>query len=105
MLRQVCSFSKASENGGKHRSCQTVAVLLILCSLVPSLTCFSLRWFSKKAPEDKVDSEAAVMEVRTGNILFNGRDLSSETGSGKDEWPHVDLDPTGDTGKVFCLII
>lgn len=105
MLLRVCSFSMAGENERKRRSCQTVAVILILCSLVPSLTCFSLRWFSKKAPQDKEVSEAAVMEVRPGNILFNGRELSSESGSVpgglNDGLLHVDLDQMGDTGKVL----
>ncbi|KAG7229307.1 hypothetical protein INR49_012965 [Caranx melampygus] len=99
MLLRVCSFSMAGENEGKRRSCQTVAVILILCSLVPSLTCFSLRWFSKKAPQEKEVSEAAVTEVRPGNILFNGRELSSDLGSvpGNNGLLHVDLDQTGDT--------
>lgn len=99
----------AGEAGRRHRSCQTVAVLLLLFSLAPGLTCFSWRGLSKKAKQNKVVSEATMMEGRTGSILFNGKQLNSQSGSpsiaatGNDELLHVDLDQSDSTGKTWLL--
>ncbi|XP_040911549.1 adhesive plaque matrix protein-like [Toxotes jaculatrix] len=89
----------AGEDG--RRSRQTVAVILVLCSLASSLTCFILRGPRNKVQQDKVVSEAAVMEEKTGSIIFDEKVLNSESGSasaaGNDGFPHVDLDQSGDT--------
>ncbi|XP_039998600.1 leucine-rich repeat extensin-like protein 2 isoform X2 [Xiphias gladius] len=84
----------AGEAGRSCRSCQTVAVLLLLCSLAPSLTCSSLRGMSERVQRDEAVSEAAVMEVRKGNILFNGKELNSESGSASAAAPTKKLKQT-----------
>ncbi|XP_019960448.1 uncharacterized protein [Paralichthys olivaceus] len=77
----MCSSTMEGKDGWCCRSLQNMAVLLLLCTLAPSLTCFSLRGLSRNAQQDKVVSVAAVVEVLTGSILFNGKELSSESGS------------------------
>ncbi|XP_044076368.1 uncharacterized protein LOC122887334 [Siniperca chuatsi] len=94
----------AGENGRGHRSRQNVAVLLVLCALAPSLTCFSLRGLSKRVKQGKVVDEATVTDIRTGSILFDGKELNSRSGSasaaatGKDELLHVESDQSDGTG-------
>ncbi|XP_035526007.1 adhesive plaque matrix protein-like [Morone saxatilis] len=75
----MCFSTMADTVKRGHQLCHTVAVILVLCSLVVSLTCFSLRGLSRK--QDKVVIEAAVMEVRRGSILFNGKEFDSQSGS------------------------
>lgn len=65
------------EEGRGHRSWPAVAVLLVLCSLARTLTCFSLRRPSRNVKQDKVVDEAAVMGLRRGSILFYGKALDS----------------------------
>ena len=65
------------EEGRGHRSWPAVAVLLVLCGLARTLTCFSLRGPSGDVKQDKVVGEAAVMGLRRGSILFNGKALDS----------------------------
>lgn len=68
----------AWEEGRGCRSCLAVAVVLILCTLAPSLTCFSLQGLSENSEQKTGIEEAAVMEVRTGSILFDGKALDSQ---------------------------
>ncbi|XP_034468954.1 uncharacterized protein LOC117777946 [Hippoglossus hippoglossus] len=94
----------AGEDGWRCRSLQTVAVLLLLCTLAPSLTCFSLWGLSRNDQQDKVVSEASAVEIRTGSILFNGKELNSESGSpsaaatNDDGLPHVVTDQPEGSG-------
>ncbi|XP_029929448.1 uncharacterized protein LOC115374608 [Myripristis murdjan] len=69
----------AGEDGGKCRSHQAAAVVLLMCTLVPCLPCFSLRLLDKRANV----TEAAMIAVRTGRIIFNMTDINqmSETAS------------------------
>lgn len=99
----------AGEDGWCCRSPQAVAVILLLYSLAPSLTCFSLRGLSKNAKQDKVVDEAA---VRTGTVLFNGKELNSGSGSASaaaprnNGLPHVDSDQSEGADKLlFCKAI
>lgn len=102
----------AGEDGRGRRLHETVAVILVLCFLAPSLTCFSLRGLSKNVIQDKVVSEATVMEVRTGSILFNGKELDSldpldQSGSasaaatGNDGLLHIESDQSDGRGKIW----
>lgn len=97
------------EDGRRRRSRQIVAVILLLCSLAPSLTCFSWQGLRKKAKQNKVVSEATEMEGRTGSILFNGTEINSQSGSpfvaamGNDKLLHVDLAQSDGTGKTQLL--
>ncbi len=91
----------AAEDGGGRRTRTTVAVIVVLCSLAQSLTCFSLQGLSDEK-KDKA-SEATVMEVRDGSILFNGKKLDSQSGSasaatGTEAMLTIDLDQSGNTG-------
>nr|XP_046265339.1 adhesive plaque matrix protein-like [Scatophagus argus] len=98
--------SMAGEAGsGRCRSHQNVAVILVLCYLVPSLTCFSLERVSKNVKQDEVVNEATVMgEVWTGSINFNGKELDSQAGyasvaaTGNDGWLSTDLDESDGSG-------
>lgn len=63
---------------------------------------------SERVQRDEAVSEAAVMEVRKGNILFNGKELNSESGSAsaaaptsKDGLPNVDSDQSDGTSKIL----
>ncbi|XP_018532225.1 uncharacterized protein LOC108883498 isoform X2 [Lates calcarifer] len=92
------------DDGRSRRLCQTVAVILLLCSLLQSVTCFSLEGPRKTVQQDKVVGEAAVMEARKGSILFNGKEHNSESGStsataatGDNRLQHDDLDQSGGT--------
>ena len=97
----------AGDDGRSSRSSQTVAVLLLLCFLVRTLTCFSLPEMRKKVQQDKVVSEAAVREVKTGSILFNGKDLNSESApvvaaaTGNDGLLRVDSGQSNGTGEIL----
>lgn len=99
--------SMAGEAGRGRHSRQTVAVTLALFFLAQSVTCFSLRALSKEVEQDKVGSEATVMEVRTGRIFFNGKELDSQSGSasaaatGNDRLLHADLDGSDGTGEML----
>lgn len=97
----------AGDDGRGRRSRQTVAVVLILCCLASSLTCFRLGGLSKKVNQDRVVSEATVMEVRTGSILFNGKELDSQSGSatGNDGLLHIESDGTGKIWLSGYLLI
>lgn len=94
--------------GDEERRCrlqQSVVVILLLFSLAPSLTCFSLRGLRKKVQQEKLVNEAAVMEVRTGRILFNGKELnfqswSSSVATKDNGLAHVDSPQSDGTGKV-----
>ena len=96
----------AGEDGRRCRSPQTVAVLLLLCSLFPSLHCFRWQGLVKKARQNRVVGEAMVMDERTGSILFNGKELNSQPGSPfaaateNEEVLHVDLAQSDGTGKI-----
>lgn len=103
----LCSSSMAGEDGRGHRSCSTVAVILVLCTFAQSLTCFSLRGLSENVKRHKVVKEATVMEVRTGSILFNGKALDSQLESASaaatgNRVLNIDLDQSDGTG-MFLL--
>ncbi|XP_062259491.1 uncharacterized protein LOC133967844 [Platichthys flesus] len=94
----------AGEAGLCCWSPQTVAVLLLLYTLAPSLSAFTLHGLSRNAKQDKVVSEASRVEVRTGSILFNGKELNAKSGSpsatatNDDGLPHVDTDQPEGSG-------
>lgn len=75
---QLHRFRMAWEEGRGCQSYLAVAVVLVLCTLAPSLTCFSLRGLGEDIEQKKGIEEAAVMEVRTGSILFDGKALDSQ---------------------------
>ncbi|CAK6969462.1 Hypothetical predicted protein [Scomber scombrus] len=94
----------AGEDGRRCTSRQTVAVILLLCSLVPSLDCFRWQGLVKKAKQNRVVGEAIVMDERTGSILFNGKELNSQpvspfvAATENEEVLHVDLAQSDGTG-------
>lgn len=94
----------AGEAGWGCRSCQIVVVILVLYTIAQSSTCFSLRGLGKEIKQDKVVGEATVMEVRTGRILFNGKELDSHSGLASatgNELLYRDLDQSDGAGKIF----
>lgn len=96
----------AGEDGRGRRSRPSVAVILVLCALAQSLTCFSLQGLSKNVKQDKLTNEATVMEVRTGSILFNGKVLDSHSSSsaaavGNDVLLKMELAQSDDKGIFF----
>lgn len=97
---RMCISSMAGEDGRGHRSPQTVAVILVLSCLAQSVTCFSLRWLTENVKQGEDASEATVMEVRTGSIFFNGKELKSQSASatGNDGLLHINLDESGGSG-------
>lgn len=88
---------------------QSVAVLLFLFSLAPSLTCFSLRGLSEKAQPDEV-SDAAEKELRTGRVFFNGKELNSTSSSSSaaavnNGFAHVDSFQSDSAGKRLPFVL
>ncbi|KAL3055130.1 hypothetical protein OYC64_017937 [Pagothenia borchgrevinki] len=85
----------AGDDGRGNSLIPTAAVILILCALTQTLTCFSLHQLSKIVSKDEV-SGAMVTEVRTGRILLNGKEFNSKSGStsapttGNDGLLHID---------------
>ena len=69
----------AGDDGRGNSLIPTAAVILILCALTQTLTCFSLHQLSKIVSKDEV-SGAMVTEVRTGRILLNGKEFNSKSG-------------------------
>lgn len=103
LSNRKCISSMAGEAGKGRRSPQIVAVILVLSCLAQSATCFSLGWLTENAKQGKVASEATVMEVRTGSIFFNGKELKSQSASaaatGNDGLLHVNMDESGGSGE------
>lgn len=96
------------DNGGRRRTCQTVAVALLLCSLVLCFTCFGLWGLDKKVKKQEGFSEAAVKDRRNGSIIFNGKKLNFPSGSTSSTAAghgllHVDLHQSGNTGKHLVV--
>lgn len=94
----------AGEDGSGCRSRPSVAVILVLCALARSLTCFSLQGLCKNVKQDELTNEATVMEVRTGSVLFNGKVLdlhSSSSAIGNDVLLKMDLNQSDDGGMFF----
>ncbi|XP_051943253.1 uncharacterized protein wu:fi34b01 [Hippocampus zosterae] len=54
--------------------CRTVAVVLLLCSFVPSFSCFPQKSLGKFVPWQLASEK---LGVRKGKILFNGEELKS----------------------------
>lgn len=98
----MCISSMAGEDGRGRQSPQTVAVILVLSYLAQSVTCFSLRWLTENVKQGEDASEATVMEVRTGSIFFNGKELKSQSASaaatGNNGLLHINLDESGGSG-------
>ncbi|KAF3699330.1 hypothetical protein EXN66_Car015017 [Channa argus] len=70
--------------GQDERCCKSqhsVAVILLLLSLAPGLSCFNLQRMTKKVQQDKIVSEPAVMGIKNGHVIFNGKELGSQSGS------------------------
>ncbi|KAF3699331.1 hypothetical protein EXN66_Car015018 [Channa argus] len=70
--------------GQDERCCKSqhsVAVILLLLSLAPGLSCFNLQRMTKKVQQDKIVSEPAVMGIKNGHVIFNGEKLGSQSGS------------------------
>ncbi|XP_074507334.1 uncharacterized protein LOC141777189 [Sebastes fasciatus] len=83
------------------RLCHAAAVLLVLCALTDSLTCFSLSGLSKTVKQDEVASVASGMEVKRGSSLFNGKELNSQSAAtGNDGLLHIDSDQSDGTGML-----
>lgn len=99
--------------GDNKRHCilrRSVAVILLLFLLSPSLTCFSLQGLSKKVKQEKSVNEAAVTEGRTGRILFNGTELNfnsrtSSAAKANNRLSHVDSAQSDGAGKVLMCCI
>ncbi|XP_023132327.1 uncharacterized protein LOC111572755 [Amphiprion ocellaris] len=88
------------EAGGRRRARHIVAVILLLCSLVPNSTSLSLQGLSKAVKEDKGGNEAPAIDVKTGSIGINGKELNFQSGSASapgNELLRVDLDPSDST--------
>ncbi len=113
LCSRLCTSSMAGEDGRRHRSRTTVAVILVLCALAHSISCFSLPWFFKDVAQDKVVHEATVMEVKDRSIHFNGKKLDSQSGSASaavtesEGLLHADLDQLDAAGKFLlpCHLI
>lgn len=54
--------------------CRTVAVVLLLCSFIPSFSCFPQKSLGKFVPWQLASEK---LGVRKGKILFNGKELNS----------------------------
>ncbi|XP_042353750.1 adhesive plaque matrix protein-like [Plectropomus leopardus] len=94
----------AGDDGRGCKSRQAAAVILVLCALARSLTCFSLQGPNTKVEQYKAADKATVTRAETGKMILNGKNLSSKPGSasaaatGNDRLLHVDLDRSDSTG-------
>ena len=91
----------AGDDGRRRRSRQAAAVVLVLCALAQSLTCFSLQGLREKVKQDEVVNEATAMDSRTESILSNGKGSASAAATGNDGLLHTDLNQSDGTGKIL----
>lgn len=85
----------AGDGGRRCRSRQAAAVVLVLCALAQSLTCFSLQSLREKVKQDEVVNE--VMDLRTESILSDGKGSASAA----DGLLHIDSDQSDGSGKIY----
>lgn len=91
--------------GGRHSL--AVAVIMLLCAMVPDLSCFHWQGPGKFARLRKATGEATEMKVMPGRILFNGNVFSSRSlsaATGGNGLLHTDLGHLDATGEIYVDI-